>query len=306
MKGFSHTSVRVEVDGTSILFPVSRRTTCDDVIMMVVSNKQTTNGYALYESRDSSEKMVAPSTRILKLIRSWGVERGSYSLVVKPCGGSLAKSRMASITKAKKHLQRLRSVIMKDELTGRKLNRFHGDNLLHCDVSKSFSKDTKDDGLNDLNKSFAGTCHSCFDSNLLPARTCGDGADDASIWRQLPERERRNRLVGDDLNTGFIADDSCVFTDDTLNEGYIDYDDCSDSEAMVTDDISARSSVCDLERNIVEDCDITTGTVMRIKDIFSRRLLGSEDDALESFMHTFTGDHGRCDQELFSARRSIE
>ena len=271
----------INVDGTNVFCHASKRTTCSDVIKMAIT-RQTSCNYVLYESRDGVEKMVDFRTRIHKLVRSWGTEKGQYSLVARPDRSARLTAKLAAISKAKKKLQRLRSVLVKGEVKSNKLDGYHGDNM-NAGINKVYKKNIT------IERDFV--CSRRLSVPSPRTRTHGDGADACSLSIELPVRECGDCINYDsddmsdfgfisrgDLDTGFISDDISVCTQEDLNLCFIDSSDNSDCE----------QTLCDLERNIVEDHDITSGTMARIKDLFCRNgVARTGDEELESFMNSF-------------------
>lgn len=146
----------------------------------------------------------------------------------------------------------------------------------------------------------------------LPPRTSGVGCEN-NISREprLPQRTRGDgrEEIGtsclhqddNDMNTGFIAADNHGFhdddiTQDELNECII-YDDdesTSSEESASLEEDSDYESLCELERNIFgNDTTIQHSKITDIKRLFSKGDVDArltDDDILESFMHTFVND----------------
>ena len=278
----------INVDGTNVFCHISKRTTCSDVINMAIP-QQTKCTFVMYESRDGVEKMVDFNTRIKKLVRSWGTEKGQYSLVARPDRSTRITAKMAAISKAKKKLQRLRSVLVKGEMKSNKLDGYHGDNM-NDGINKVYKKNIT------IERDFV--CSRRLSVTSPRTRTCGDGADACSLSIELPVRECGDCINYDsddmsdfgfisrgDLDTGFISDDISVCTQEDLNQCFIDSSEIRCCDEKLCD---ASSALCDLERNIVDDHDITSGTMAHIKDLFCRNGVARKgDEELESFMNSF-------------------
>ena len=279
----------INVDGTNVFCHASKRTTCSDVIKMAIP-RQTSCNYVLYESRDGVEKMVDFRTRIHKLVRSWGTEKGQYSLVARPDRSARLTAKLAAISKAKKKLQRLRSVLVKGDMKSNKLDGYHGDNM-SVDVNKVYKKNIT------IESDFV--CSRRLNVPYPPTpRSCGDGVDDCSLSIALPVRgcgdgiDYDSHDVSDfgfisrgDLDTGFISDDISVCTQEDLNQCFIDSSEIRSCDETLCD---VSSALCDLELNIVDDHDITSGTMAHIKDLFCRNGVARKgDEELESFMNSF-------------------
>ncbi|WAQ99601.1 hypothetical protein MAR_023974, partial [Mya arenaria] len=131
------TDVEVEIGGAVETVSVTKATTCRDVINMV--NGAGQDQYAVFEASRGVERVLSSDTKVLKLVRSWGAHAGSYTLTIRP--RDKITSKVASISHAKKKLQRLRSAIWKHELpSNKKLQTTIHDNL-DRDVQKTYTKD---------------------------------------------------------------------------------------------------------------------------------------------------------------------
>ena len=88
---------------------VTRYTTCDDVIEMVFYNYPVdTDSYALFESSYGVERMLYGKENVLKVVRSWGADRNSFTLLAKKVDN--VKSNMATLSQARRKLRKIRSL----------------------------------------------------------------------------------------------------------------------------------------------------------------------------------------------------
>ena len=297
---------------------VTRHTTCDDVIEMVFYNtSKSAESYAIFESSCGVERMLYGKESMLKIIRSWGVQDKSFTLVLRELDN--IRSNMATLSKARRKLQKIRSQnakldnntiqanrdnlnnkTMKDknienlekmqrrEQSGKLgiLKRFLSDVVLH---SKKQRKDSKSSDMVD--------------------RTPGDGCDSRIIksnaleMHNKPSEKQQNTTLNDSLRRH----------NSYMNAAFVDYDDNNDTTLVTCkldnddlesafEDYSDTDSVCELERNILEislsDCeDITEfesdsegqysfcgaeNTVIeweRIRDMFNTAQVNGLDDA---------------------------
>lgn len=252
MKASSQTTVTVKIDVGSIsaFCHVTRQTTCYDVLQMVVNKKQTNKSYVLYESRDGVEMMVSPQTRLLKLIRSWGVEQGLYSLLVKPTCREKLKSKMASIAKARRKLRRMRSTIMAEEIDL--------DNKLKHRGGSSLTSKTPIDRVQEL-------------SPELPGRENCHRIDCSSFMTDLSSN----------LDHAFLSDNSSGYMD-CLNESSIDNINASVAETSYESDarrnplaydVTSRSLVSRIKNIFKEGEAIAHDSAV---DSFMKTLVGTE------------------------------
>ena len=100
----------------------------------------------------------------------------------------------------------------------------------------------------------------------------------------------RTYVIKPELDTAFVSDTSDYNSSDesVLNDGMI-FDDVSESEReSAFGDDSECSSVCELERNVYDDIDVTNMTLRNLRAMFGDRTsaVSIGDTALESFMNT--------------------
>ena len=302
--------VTVLVNEVSVKCQLTKTTTCADVINMAT----TSTGYALYERGYGVERMVSMTTKLRKLIRSWGASKDSYNLVLRKT--DKMASKMATVSKAIRKLQRLRSLLARNKNSQQqKFYSYIKDNLQtnNC-VNKIYNKDVMITAKADDNETKAVKLSSAkghtFDqksakfellkryiresSSLvtysvmypLPPRTRGDGAEENFYSNNgadvmvIPDRLMdRSR----DLDEAFVSDDSCSeFSDCDLNECFLhETDDTQSSESAFEDD-SACESISELDRNIADfttSCvDVTSDNDVTLENLQRLRALFSKGD----------------------------
>ena len=101
MENGNNPSLLIDVNGQKWRIEgVTKHTTCDDVIEMVFYNYPVdTDSYALFESSYGVERMVYGKESVLKIVRSWGADRNSFTLLVRKVDN--VKSNMATLSQAK-------------------------------------------------------------------------------------------------------------------------------------------------------------------------------------------------------------
>ncbi|WAQ99810.1 hypothetical protein MAR_024183 [Mya arenaria] len=299
------TDVEVEIGGAVETVSVTKATTCRDVINMV--NGAGQDQYAVFEASRGVERVLSSDTKVLKLVRSWGAHAGSYTLTIRPRDKIISK--VASISHAKKKLQRLRSAIWKHELpSNKKLQTTFHDNL-DRDVQKTYTKNISVtrvpprgvSGKLDIMKRFIRDTEIFPAADVedmtidLPVRTCGDGMDNGSgdeLWDATC-------VVRCDMDAAFLSEECSSSDTSELNQCVLPNDKLmSDSESAFSD----CSSVCDLERNVYDGGDVSSGFLTRLRAMFSHGALAAcaDDAALESFMNTLIETGSQSDEGLGS------
>ena len=86
---------------------VTKYTTCDDIIKMVIQKTADATSFAVFESRDGVERILSRKDNVLKLIRSWGSGASKSDIVVRRLGD--IRSKMAKINEKKRRLKRFKS-----------------------------------------------------------------------------------------------------------------------------------------------------------------------------------------------------
>ena len=90
---------------------VTKYTTCDDIIKMVIhktaSGTADATSFAVFESREGVERILSRKDNVLKLVRSWGSDASKSDIVVRRLGD--VRSKIGRINDKKKRLTRFRS-----------------------------------------------------------------------------------------------------------------------------------------------------------------------------------------------------
>ena len=299
---------------------VTRHTTCDDVIEMVFYNtSKSAESYAIFESSCGVERMLYGKESVLKIIRSWGVEQNSFTLVLRELDN--VKSNMATLSKARRKLRIMRSQNAKLDNNTIQANRDNLNNKTMKDKNlenlEKMQKRARSGKLGILKRFLSDVVlHSKKQikeskSSDMVDRTPGDGCDASIIEKQrnttLNNSRRRHNSY---MNAAFLDCDND--NDTTLVTCKLDNDDLESA----FEDYSDTDSVGELERNIVDislsDCVDKTelesdsegqysfsgaeNTVIeceRIRDIFNTAQIDEHDNGdadMESFMKTLVYD----------------
>ena len=314
---------------------VTRYTTCDDVIEMVFYNYPVdSDSYALFESSYGVERMLHGKDSVLKVMRSWGADQNSFTLLARKVDN--VRSNMATLSQARRKLRKIRS------LNENALSPKVGNRTIMANLNKSCVKvlNNKDiDNVTPANNKDKQTKVGLLKrflsdvmlqkkkqtnkrpSSRLATRTPGDGCYDneGQNGRQEPIERGFMRRHNSYLNAAFVEGEDTV-NGDVIDIDNVDLTDESDSE----DD-----SVCELERNICEmsesdsdECDSsdnegpfceTENTVIkceRIIDLFRKVAISdddteTEDDHMESFMNTII-DYADSDEGISSLDSDAE
>ena len=297
----------VQFNGQLILVPgVTRFTTCDDVIeMMLYRTAEDRQFFSLYELCFGVERKLYGKASILKVIRSWGIDKKKFALLLRkteyvtPSITSVSGVR-GQFEKIRREILPRRDSISSDSNTIR--NNLDKGNMkklkekvIESKITSTGSRIRRNRGKTDLMKRFLHDVMSqqvkqtkkvCRSKPLL--RTPADGCSDTS--------EIRDSVVFDN--------DRDILNTCTCNV-------VSDSESAFEEG-SDCSSVCDLERNILEhdmetesdfdsfdrlcgEGDNTELKSDKIKKMFSGSDIvnsgpDSEDADMESFMKTVIHD----------------
>ena len=304
---FQMTDLVVHFKGQLTLVPgVTRFTTCDDVKeMMLYRSTENSQCYSLYESRHGAVRQLYGKESVLKIIRSWGANKKKFQLHLRKTDNAIAIVPSASQVKQKtqkmRMLSRADSVVSKSEAIRNNLEKGHVKKFKSkvIETAPTANRIRRNRGKMDLMKRFLHDVMSQKENqtridplsrSLL--RTPADGNGDASKSGDGIVDAHKEDIVN------FVSDPESAFEDDSASE-------CS--------------SVCDLERNILEhdmesvsdDCsadrpcgdfDNTVLKTERIRKLFSGSDIAcsgpdSEDADMESFMKTIIcesdSDEGR-------------
>ena len=338
-------SLNVNVNGQNMSIEgVTRYTTCDDVIEMVFYNYPVdTDSYALFESSYGVERMLYGKESVLKVVRSWGADQNSFTLLARKVDN--VKSSMATLSQARRKLRKIRS------LNANALSSNVGNNTIRANLNKSYDKthvkniipanEKHKHTKSGLLKWFLGDVmrqtkrRTIKRSNSgLGSRTPADGCYDnkGENGRNSPEGTEQEkeflRRHNSYLNAAFVENDDTI-KHDTTDIDSIDLDD----ESAFDD-----ASICDHERNICEmsesdsedygnesdsfdtegpfcDSNNTVIKCERIIDMFRKIELSdeateTEDDHMESFMNTVVynsdSDEGMCSLDSDNERTQLE
>ena len=326
-------SIIVNVNGQNMLIKgVTQYTTCDDVIEIVFYNYPVnTDSYALFESSYGVERMLYGKESVLKVVRSWGADQNSFTLLVRKVDN--VKSNMATVSQARRKLRKIRLLNVKT-LSSKVDNCTIQANLNNsCDKTQNVkdienitptSENDKHAKLGLLKRFLSDVMLQKKrktikqSSSRLGTRTPADGCYDngeqngRKSAEGVEQEKEFLRRYNSYLNAAFVESNDTTENDATDND-VIDLDDESDFE----DD-----SICELERNISEmsesdndlyssdnegpfrDSDNTVIKCERIIDMFRKAELsedGSEtkDEYMESFMNTLVSK-SYSDEEMGS------
>ena len=303
----TNNDIIVQFNGQAACLPgLTRFTTCDDVIEMVLFGRgENSHSYGIFESFCGVERQLNGRDSILKVIRSW-VSDLKFVLVVRKT--DTITSKLVKISKARRQLEKMRCKLVPrrdgdvsdNQTINNNLNKGHVKNLKPKVIATSevSSKIKRHRGKVDLMKRFLQDVITHSEQQTTKV----------SVSRSLLRRSAEGE-------NSYVSRDEVDFLNNAI-----------DSESAFEDD-SDCSSVCDLERNILEhdvesSCDsdsadhvnsterIVTAdnvdsTVLRgerIRKMFSGSDLtdsgsDNQDADMESFMKTFVwsvdSDEGR-------------
>ena len=331
-------SLIIDINGQKMCIDgVTRYTTCDDVIEMVFYNCPVdTDSYALFESSNGVELMLYGKENVLKVVRSWGADRNSFTLLARKVDN--VKSNMATLTQARRKLRKIRS------LHANALSSEVDERTIQANLNKSCNKIINVKNIENATPANEKDKHSKLgllkrflsdvmlqkkklenkrSRSRLATRIPGGSCYDSTEYngRQSPEGieyEREFLRHNSYLNAAFVEGDDTT-NSDTTDNSVIDLE----AESAFEDE-----SICELERNIYEmsesdsdeqnDSDLSynegpfcesDNTVIkceRIIDMFRKAELSDDgiekdDDYLESFMNTLVfhsdSDEGMCSLE---------
>lgn len=330
----------VRLNDEDVVCTVSKATTCHDVIKMATVSIEKASVYALYESGHGVERPLSADTKVCKLIRSWGAERETFRLIVRPV--DKMATRRVKFSRAAKKLQQIRSLLKKHKANHEpKYQSFVDINLqANCCTEKVFKKNidtfvtplpvtpkpvlpvSKTSAKFDLLRRYIIESSAYLNNReseraVMPPRTCGDGAENTAEEKFNETYIVRSR----DLDEAFISDGS--ESDDSVNELDVcvmhDSIDVLSSESAFEDD-SDCVSISDLDRNICDDTittsasaqQVTSGmkgnsdtSAVKLTKVHTMLSSGDLDNYvidgdLESFMHTILPDTEVSDEGVSS------
>ena len=265
---FGQRDLLVNLNGqTMCVKGVTRYTTCDDVIEMVFYNtSKSLESYAIFESSCGVERMLYGKERILKIVRSWGVEQNSFTLVLRELDN--IKYNMATLSKARRKLRKRRSQNAKLDNNTIQANRDNLNNKTMKDKNienlEKMQRRERSGKLGILKRFLSDVVlHKTKQrkeiQSTVMARTAGDGCDESIIKSNTVE-----------LNTSSLEQQNVTFNDSIrhcnsyMNAAFVDCDDTTvtaleDDFESAFEDYSDVGSVCEFERNIVDislsDCE---------------------------------------------------
>ena len=321
----------VNFDGQTLCVKgVTRHTTCDDVIEMVFYNtSKAVESYAIFESSCGVERMLYGKESVLKIIRSWGVEQNSFTLVLRELDN--IRSNMATLSKARRKLRKMRSQNAKLDNNTIQANR---DNLNHKTMKdknienlEKMQKREQSGKLGILKRFLSDVVlHSKkqrkeIQSAVMVERTPGDGCDSSIIKSNT--LETKNKPSEKQQNT--TLNDSSRRHNSYMNAAFLDYDDNNDTTLVVEckldnddlesafEDYSDTDSVCELERNILEislsDCEDITELESYSEDQYS--FCGAENTVIECerirdiFNKAQVDEHDNGDDDMESFMKTL-
>ena len=283
-------SIIIDCSGQNMCIQgVTRYTTCDDVIEMLFYKSPKSgesDSYALFESSYGVERLLNGKESILKVIRSWGAEKNSFTLLLRKVDD--IKSSMATFSQARRKLRKIRSQNAKLSIPSAmdNLNNLHNKTVKDKNIDIMEKRDMKErNGKLGILKRFLSDVvlqkkkqNKNMPKSHLPSRPPGDGCstsidDQTTVERNLSTKDvnylnnlsfeqsvntESDMLVDSSLrqhnsylNAAFVGGDDSFDSDvETENENNICFDDESAFE-----DYSDNDSVDELERNILEISD---------------------------------------------------
>ena len=308
---------------------VTQYTTCDDVIEMIFHNtSKSVESYAIFESSCGVERMLYGKERILKIVRSWGVEQNSFTLVLRELDN--IKSNMATLSKARRKLRKMRSQNAKLDNNTIQANRDNLNNKTIKDKNienlEKMQKRERSGKLGILKRFLSDVVlHSKKQKKELKLsdmadRTPGDGCDSSIIksntleMKNKPSEKHQNTTLNNSLrrhnsymNAAFVdCDDNndtilvtCKLDNDDLESAFEDYND--------------TGSVGELERNILEislsDCEDITEFESDSEDQYS--FCGAENTVIECkrirdmFNTAQIDEHDNGDEDMKSFMKTL-
>ena len=292
--------------------------------MVVYNTSKSVESYAIFESSRGVERMLYGKESVLKIVRSWGVEQNSFTLVLRELDN--IRSNMATLSKARRKLRKMRSQNAKLDNNTIQVNRDNLNNKTMKDKNienlEKMQKRERSGKLGILKRFLSDVVlHKTKQrkeiQSTVMTRTPGDGCDASKMQSNTVEMN----------NTSSVQQQNAAFTEtfrrcnSYMNAAFVDCDDIDtlaikDDLDSAFDDYSDTDSVCELERNIIEislsDCEDATGlnsdsddqysfscaenTVIKcemIRDMFNTAQIDKQDngdDDMESFMKTLVYD----------------
>ena len=288
-------SVIIDFSGQKMCIQeVTRYTTCDDVIEMLFYKSPKSgesDSYALFESSFGVERMLYGKESVLKVIRSWGAEKNSFSLVLRKVDN--IRSNMATQSQARRKLRKIRSQNIKlfvptavdnntiqanlDNLNNKTVNDKDIDNLEKRDAKERRGK------LGILKRFLSDVVSQKKKQNKniprshLSSRLPGDGCSTSIVD---PTADKRNLSTADanylnnltfeqtvNVRSDNTLEDSLKRHNSYLNAAFVEGDDSFESDVdtenehinyddeSAFEDYSDNDSVGELERNILEISD---------------------------------------------------
>ncbi|KAH3800227.1 hypothetical protein DPMN_153858 [Dreissena polymorpha] len=283
--GKKSVEIAVDMDGVRMRCHISRHTTCFDVIRGITSADDTC--YAMFECRNGTDQMLPQETRVYKRVRS-RFDNSVTNFVLRKV--SKLASKRASIARAKRKLQRLRSKLFDAE--GNKGSSL--DNNLNNDKPlKSVIKD--------ISSVYRVPPVICYNISH-PHRTRGDGADGVTRF-ELPERTPGDGMLAatsnssSDMDVAFLSDEDSGFDVSEYDSRLDDVSVTSQVDSAFDED----DTMCELEKNLFDDVndeleknvfddvndDVSFRTLARLRSMFSdggNVDAIANDSAMDSFM----------------------
>ncbi|KAH3800135.1 hypothetical protein DPMN_153762 [Dreissena polymorpha] len=275
--GKKSVEIAVDMDGVRMRCHISRHTTCYDVIRGITSSDDAC--YAMFECRKGTEKILPQETRVYKRVQS-RIDNNVTNFVLRKVS-KLASNR-ASIARAKRKLQRLRSKLFDAE----------GNEGSSLDNNLNNAKPLNKCYIKDISSVYRVPPVICFNISL-PHRTRGDGADDVTRF-ELPDRTSGDGM--DAASTNSSCDMDVAFLSD---EDFVRGFDVSECDSRIIDDVNVTSQVdsafdeddtmSELEKNVFDDVndDVSLRTLTRLRSMFSdggNVDAIADDSAMDSFM----------------------
>ena len=268
-------NITIDVNGQKMSIDgVSRYTTCDDVIEMVFYNRPVNvDSYAVFESSCGVDRMLYGKESILKVVRSWGAGRSSFTLMVKKVEN--VKTNMSTLSQVRRKLRKLPSqnvnALPPKQLSNTiqaNLNKTgHKLDISDKDIETTYPANEKEKNSKlDLLKRFLNDVMSykknekkLRSTSRMTRRTPGDGCTGSpeNQWYKTSESESLSCHISY-LNAAFVEGDDMTDSDSETDDKPLDMMDqtsiTSENESVFEDD-----SICELERNIEEMSDIDSG-----------------------------------------------
>ncbi|KAL4228829.1 hypothetical protein ACF0H5_011869 [Mactra antiquata] len=337
------TYVAILIDGRRHQLEVTKKTTCCDVIKIATNDHKS---YEIREIRGDIEKVLPRNTKLLKQIRTWGINRQEYSLELKMVADK-RKPKMAKLDRARETINRLKSMLKstdtkiyekqyedilnnldKNSYTDkqyeknitviRELNENNTDNMKPVHKGKI---DLMNRYLRDIRMADALNTNIDTENEMrvvedglevdVSEATDSDDLDEAFITQSSLTCIEELSNINDDLNEcRLYSTVNELYDDDNKNgDTYDDDDDDDDDDESAFEDISDCSSVCELDRNItVENFNNTVIKMNELKAAFSDGDLNRRivEDSLLNSFMNTVINDGESDEGLSSLDSDIE